>query len=422
MSTTRMLMRAALLLLGTSIGADVVHLKSGGTIEGRVTEKGDKLDVDTGRAVITLSRDEVARIEKKEFSLPPTERPKKLHVKLGGSYAHPFLAFKIYLPPRWAQGKPHGSAHVTFWGPRDQFYQPRMDLRVEATSKDLAAFAGEYKAAFSKTFKDVRFVFEEASQVRGQTAVQFSVVLSDGDPPVRQQALFTFVGDGRRIYVLSFSCSEAWFEKYYGMLDASMRSLRLYPVPSADKEKREAFLRHYNAAETAYREGRLADALAGFKAAAGLVPEFAEIHSNVALVYMKQNKFPDAQAAYQKAVDLDPGDASHHYNLGVCLLRQSKYEGATPELLRATELEPVFEPALTNLGVAYLARDQNDLARAILERAVLTDPESAPAHYNLGLAYERLDRPKDAAREYGEALKIDPKHAAAREALGRVRK
>ncbi len=411
----------ALLALSTLAIADIVHLRSGGRIEGKVTERGDKVEVETLTGKLVLDKADVERIEKKPFEVPKPAIPKKQNVRLGTPFADPFYAYKIYLPPKWLKGKESGSVHASFWGPKDVAYQPRIDLRIELTQKEVVDYVGAYKKGFKEAFKDVAFVFEEASAVKGRTAYQFCVQFKEGEPPIPQQALWTFVSDGQRMYTLTFNCTQAWFERYYGQVDASMRSLRLYPVPTATKEERQKFVEHHNKAAGLYRDGKLAEALAGFQEAARLVPQYGEIHSTLGTVHMRLARFPDAEAAYRKAIELDPEDYTHHYNLGVCLLKQSKYDGAIPALKKATELEPAMEPGLTNLGVAYLGKDLNDLARMALEKAVETDPESAPAHYNLGLACERTDRKKDAEREYAEALKIDPAHADARKALDRLK-
>jgi tetratricopeptide (TPR) repeat protein len=412
----------ALLLCGSFALADVVHLRTGGKIEGKVTEKGDKIEVETTNGKVTFDRSEVERIEKKPFELPKPNVPKKLNVRLQTSYAHPFLAFKLYLPPKWHRGKEQGSANASFWGPKDQAYQPRMDLRVEYTTKEVTDYVTAYKDAFRKNFKSVSFAFEEASAVRGRTGYQFCVLFTEGEPPIPQQALFTFVTDGERMYVLSFNCTQAWFERYYGMVDASMRSLRIYPAPKAGKEERQKFLTAYNAGEKANSEGKHAEALGQYQEAAQFVPEFADVHSKVGTAFLRLGRYADAEEAYKKAIEVDPEDYNHRYNLGVCYLKQSKYEDAIGVLKKAVSLEPTIEPGLTNLGAAYLGKDFNQLARETLEKAVETDPESAPAHYNLGLAYERLDRKKDAEREYKEAIKIDPQHEDARKSLDRLTK
>jgi tetratricopeptide (TPR) repeat protein len=416
------LMRSLLVLLllgGLALG-DVVHLRSGGKIEGKVTDKGDKLEVETANGKVTVEKDLVERIEKKDFALPKGMLGKK-PVKLGAPYAHPFYAFKIYLPPKWQYGKTQGQAAASFWGPKDQLYQPRMDLFYQVSKRELVDYVTAYKDAFRKSVKDVTFVYEEATAVRDKQGYQFSVTFTDGDLPVVQQALFTFISDGDRKYVLGFNTSQAWFERYYPVVDASMRSFRVYPASTLSPEDKRRFLARYQSGEQYYREGKFADALSDFQAASQICPDFADLHSTIATIHMKQSRFPDAEAEYKKAAEIDPDDANHHYNLGVCLLKQSKSEGAIEALKKAVVLDPTYEPALTNLGAAYLGRDQNEQARQALEKAILAEPESAPAHYNLGLAFERLDRKKDAEREYKEALSADPKHEDAKKALDRLK-
>jgi tetratricopeptide (TPR) repeat protein len=399
---------------------DIVHLRSGGKVEGKVTDLGDKLEVETTNGKVTVEKDLVERIEKKDFTLPKGMLGKK-PVKLGAPYAHPFYAFKMYLPPQWHYGKTQGQAAASFWGPKDQLYQPRMDLFYQVSKKDLVEYVTAYKDAFRKSVKDVTFLFEEATAFRDKQGYQFSVTFTDGDLPVVQQALFTFLSDGDRKYVLGFNTSKAWFDRYFAVVDASMRSLRVYPASTLSAEDKRRFLTRYQSGEQYYKEGKLTDALSDFQAASLICPDFADLHSTIATIHMKQSRYPDAEAEYKRAVEIDPEDSNHHYNLGVCLLKQSKSEAAIDALKKAVAIDAAFEPALTNLGAAYLGKDQNDLARQTLEKAIVADPESAPAHYNLGLSLERLDRKKDAERQYKEALSADPKHEDAKKALERIK-
>ncbi len=413
---------AAFLLLAGLVSADIVHLKNGGKIEGRVTEEGTKYKIETATGgTIKIEKEEVARVEKKEFNPPAALLPKKTPPKLGSPYSHPFQAFKITLPPKWARGKQQGSSDASFYGPKDQFYIPRMDLRIEVSKKELHETVVTYKDAFRKAFKDVQFLFEEAWEARGRRGYQFCAVFKEGEPAITQQALYTFTMQDDRKYILSFNCTAAWFDKYYSSLDASMKSLRIYPAPKADKAEREKFLEAYNRGATAFQEGKMAEALAGFEEAAKLLPQFPDIHANIGAVHMRLNRWPDAEVAYGRAIEIDPEDAGSHYNLGACHLRQSKYDLAIVSLKKSTELEPASEPTLTNLGVAYLAKDLAEPARETLEKAVQTDPESLPAHYNLGIAFEKLNRKKDAERQFKDALSLDPAHDGAKKGLERLK-
>ncbi|RPH47675.1 MAG: hypothetical protein EHM91_05465, partial [Planctomycetota bacterium] len=253
----------ALLLLSSLAFGDIVHLRNGGKIEGKVVDKGDAIEVETANGKVTVEKELVERIEKKDYT-PPKGMASRKPAKLGAPYAHPFYAFKIYLPPKWAYGKSSGQAAASFWGPKDQLYQPRMDLFYQVSKKELVEFVTAYKDAFKKSMKDVQFVYEEASGIRDKQGYQFSVTFTDGDPPVTQQAIFTFVSDGDRKYVLGFNTSQAWFERYYPVVDASMRSFRVYPASTLSAEDRRRFLTRYQSGEQYYKEGKFTEALGDF--------------------------------------------------------------------------------------------------------------------------------------------------------------
>jgi tetratricopeptide (TPR) repeat protein len=410
---------AFLLLAGLAFG-DVIHLRNGGKIEGKVSDLGDKYEVENANGKVTVEKDLVERVEKKDFTLPKGMLGKK-PVKLGTSFGHPFFGFKLSLPPKWQHGKASGQSTASFWGPKDQLYQPRMDVKYLSSKKELVEFVTAYKDAFRKTVKDVTFLSEEAFAIRDRQGYQFVVSFTDGDLPVVQQALFTFIADGDRKFILSFNTSQAWYERYGPVLDASMRSFRILPASPVSVEDQKRFLTRYQSGEQYYKEGKLSEALTDFQAASQICPEFDNLHSTLATIAMKQSRFTDAEKEFRKAAELDPDDATHHFNLGICLLKLSKSDEAIQTMKKAVVLDPAYEPAWTNLGAAYLAKDKNEDARQALEKAVAADPESAPAHYNHGLALERLDRKKDAEREYKEALSADPKHEDAKKALDRVK-
>jgi Tfp pilus assembly protein PilF len=409
-------------LLSLPARADVVYLRNGGKLEGKVTEQGDKLRIETATGTLSISKEDVLRIERKEYA-PPARTPapsESRPVRLGGSYSHPFLGVKLQLPRQWSRGKEQGNAAMSFYGPKDGLYTPRMDLFVQNSTKELPDFVGSYKDAFRKGTKNPEFEREQAVAVRDRQGYRFVVTFEEADFPARQQAVFTFLSEGARKIVLGFNCSAAWYGRYRETVEASMQSLRLYPVPALGAEDRQAFLMKYQSGERAYREQRLDDAKADFEAAAALLPGFPDVHTAIGTILLRQNRLKEAEAAYRKGVEIDPQDIDARYNLGLCLLKARNHDAAIAELKKAVELDPHSEPARTNLGVAFLSKDLPELAKDTLREAVELDPESAAAHYNLAVAYERLDRKKDAEHEYKQTLVADPKHAEARKALDRL--
>lgn len=410
-----------LLLFCSPLSADVVHLKNGGKIEGRVTETPDGYRIETATGVITLEKHEVDRIERKDYAPPPPKpQPPKLRARLDASYAHPFLAFKIQLPARWVRGPGHGKATCSFYGQKDVAFTPRIDLFIERNGKTVAEIAEQYREAFRKAYPDATFEGEEVMKIHGTDARRFLVRFHAKEIP--EQSAWTFVAKDGRLYVTSFHCTVAAFDRYWLPIDAAMRSLRIFDEPQAAPEQKEKFVKLYQEGEKAYRDQKWPEALTHFRSAAALLPGWADIHGSIGTVSLKLKRYSDAEQALRKAMEIDAGDFSYPYNLGVCLLQLSKHDEAAAVLRKATELDPESEPACTNLGVAFLAGNQYEEAKVPLERAVELDPEAPAAHYNLGLAYEGLGRASDAQRQFQDTLSLDPKHAGARESLKRLKK
>lgn len=340
-------------------------------------------------------------------------------VRLPENYAHPFLAFKIYLPAKWVRGQNRDKVNCSFYGPKDQMFVPRLDLIVERTKDDVATIVGKFKAAFEKQYPKVKFIRDGALGGRsGEGYVFVAEVDSDGIPT---HSAWGFFVSGDRAYTMSFAVSKAWSDKYIPFVEAAMKSLRIFDEPKASLEQKQEFEKEFNAATAANRKSDFGPAESGFKRCTELLPEWPETHGALGIVHMKKKNYAGAEDALRRAVELDPDDPAWNFNLGACLLQQSKYDGAIKHLEKASTLDP-SEPALTNLGAAYLAKDQTDKAIETLLKAVKADPESATAHYNLGLAYEKASKMRDAEREFRETLKIDNKHEPAREALKRVLK
>ena len=135
-------------------------------------------------------------------------------------------------------------------------------------------------------------------------------------------------------------------------------------------------------------QGKLEEAIAEFRTAIRLKPDFAEAHYNLGIALAGQGKLEEAIAEYRAAIRLKPDDAEAHNNLGVALDGQGKLEEAIAEYREAIRLKPDFAEAHSNLGDALA--DQGKLEEAIAEyrTAIRLKPDDAEAHYNLGIALE----------------------------------
>lgn len=409
-----------LLALGSIASADVVYLKNGGKIEGLVTDAGETYKVDTGYGTLTLKKEEVDRIEKKEFKAPDKPVFKKTPPRLRESFAQPFYGFKIYLPNGWGIGPAKEAQRVNFYGPKEQMYTPRLDLTVKVLKMTVGDLVNGLKTGYLKDYKDVLFIYEEAMDLRGREAYQFIAAFTDGG--IKMRSIWTVVGKDDLRYMLGFSCTDAWFDKYYSMVDASMRSIRVFPLPTAPLEQRKEFDKLYQQAGSLAKEGKRSEALKLFEKAAAIIPEFADLHGMIGRLNTKLGNWTDAEKAFRKALEIDPDDYDHALNLGIVLAQQQKHKQAIEALEKAVKADPQMEPALTTLGATYIAAGEPQKGVEVLKKAVLADPESPSAHHNLGVAYEQTNQPKDAEAEFKETLKLDPKHQGARDGLARLKK
>ena len=128
----------------------------------------------------------------------------------------------------------------------------------------------------------------------------------------------------------------------------------------------------------------------------------------------------DSLDALQKAVELLPNDAEVHSNLSVIQTINKKFDDAVASCRRAIELKPDFAEAYNNLGNALLSLDQLDAAAESYRRALVIKPDFFEAHNNLGNALQKLRKLDEAMAFCQNALKINCNYEKAHNTLGRI--
>jgi len=183
------------------------------------------------------------------------------------------------------------------------------------------------------------------------------------------------------------------------------------PTPSEAPAQVEGARASHAAGVEAASLGRMEEALAAYRKALELDPEFARAHFALGCALI-----PSASLAVGATTE-DPDPARRAVKIG---MNRSVLEEGIAHLRRATELEPENAEFLYWLGRALHVDDRDAQAIAALERALALDPEHGQAEKRLGLIYLDQGETQGAERHLTAALALLPEDAGVPFQLGNL--
>ena len=104
--------------------------------------------------------------------------------------------------------------------------------------------------------------------------------------------------------------------------------------------------KHYNLGVDYQAQGKFDEAIAEYKTAIRIKPDFAEAHNNLGLAYFHQNKLNEAIAEFKTAISINPNLAEAHARLGFAYKVQSSNEQAIAhfkEFIRLAHTNPSLQ-------------------------------------------------------------------------------
>ena len=153
------------------------------------------------------------------------------------------------------------------------------------------------------------------------------------------------------------------------------------------------------------REGRLTSAVACYRRAISLTPDYAEAHYNLAHGLETLFDYERAASEYQAAIEADPHLYPAYNNLArIRILKTKDHSGALALLDQALRLAPSNRAEIyvlqknrgwASLGLGNLGEAERDLRRAIELRA-----DGAAAHCLLAQVFEASNRSQNALLEW----------------------
>lgn len=175
---------------------------------------------------------------------------------------------------------------------------------------------------------------------------------------------------------------------------------------------------HYNLANALRDQGRLDEAVASYRQALSLEPDYVEAHNNLGTVLQSLGKLSAAAASYRSALARRPQSHHLHYNLGNVLRDEGDLEQAVASYRRALFFRHDFADAHNNLGVALQRQGQLAEAVACYRTALSFNPRFAEAYYGLGTALQSQGHPVEALDCFSSALSLRPDLPEAHAHLG----
>jgi Flp pilus assembly protein TadD len=153
--------------------------------------------------------------------------------------------------------------------------------------------------------------------------------------------------------------------------------------------------------------GHLAQAVAQYRRATALSPEYPDAHSNLAAALAQSGRLDEAIGEFEKALALKPDFAEAHAGLGAVLAQKGRVDEAIPHLQKAVELSPENPGALANLCLALSVAGRPLEAIPHAEQAVALSKGQNPLLLDmLGRLYAQAGRLPEAIETTRPALDV----------------
>jgi tetratricopeptide (TPR) repeat protein len=188
-------------------------------------------------------------------------------------------------------------------------------------------------------------------------------------------------------------------------------------APAAEPAPDAAHLHNHQGVALA-QQGRFEESAACFREAIRLRDGNVDAMSNLGNVLTFMGQLDEARSWYEQALERRPQDARLLNNLSNLLREQKDYEGSATQARAALALQPDYPEAHNNLGTALLMQRQPEAAAASFQRAVELKPDLVEANSNFGEALRQLNRFEEAVHWCRQAVYLRPSFAEAHNHLG----
>jgi tetratricopeptide (TPR) repeat protein len=161
------------------------------------------------------------------------------------------------------------------------------------------------------------------------------------------------------------------------------------------------------------RDNKKDEAIAHYRKAIEIAPDFHPAHNNLGTLYMGKSEFKSAEEQFRDAVRLDQNEAQAYFNLSNVLMLTSRYTEAETTLAQGLQRRPDSAFGYFLQGCLYGRTGKLAEAESSLRNSVRLDPKMSQAYLQLVNLYIRQNRREDAITQLQAFLKGFPDAAAA---------
>ena len=167
-----------------------------------------------------------------------------------------------------------------------------------------------------------------------------------------------------------------------------------------------------NLGQTAFRNGRIAEALEHYLNASRKAPKDAETWHMLSVLHGMSGNASEAEVCCRKTISLQPNAASAYNNLGTILKNKGRLDEAAAAYRKSLALAPNNAAAANNLGTLLRETGNRDGALAHYDTAIRLKPDYADAYSNRGAVLQDMGRIAEALQSYQRAVQLQPNNPA----------
>ncbi|MEG4283591.1 TIGR04372 family glycosyltransferase [Microcoleus sp. A006_D1] len=197
---------------------------------------------------------------------------------------------------------------------------------------------------------------------------------------------------------------------------------------------------YFQTANKLKQEGFLEEAIASYRQAIELNPNFYLSHHNLGETLAKLGRWEEAVTSYDRAIQLNPNSVWSYYNLGESLAKLCRWEDAIASYRGAIELSPDFYKFYSSLGAALckqgrseeaaafycqaaesLAKQQRwDEADSCYLQAIKLNPSVKDSYRYLAESLTKQEQIEEAIATTRKAINLAPENAELYSQLGKI--